>query len=98
MVPLARMVTGVRPLPDLLASPSARIEGRRSTIFLCSDDDDDAKTIVHGLIEAIDVEPIDAGALAAARFSEPEGFLLMGIGKTRPQGARLGLAVLQEPA
>jgi predicted dinucleotide-binding enzyme len=60
-------------------------------VFVCGDDDE-AKAIVAGLVRDLGAGPVDAGALAAARFVEPAMMLMVSIayaGVPRDVGLRM---------
>jgi predicted dinucleotide-binding enzyme len=72
----ASVVAGWPPFAEVLASGSTRFGQERPTLFYCGDDPA-AKQKVAPLLEALDVEAVDAGRLVAARFIEPAMFLLV---------------------
>jgi predicted dinucleotide-binding enzyme len=85
VVPKASFVAGWPPFADVLASSSTRFGSERQTLFYCGDDET-AKREVLPLFEALDVEPVDAGPLRAARFIEPAMFLLVHLAYARKMG------------
>src|SRR5262249_20679314 len=88
--PGSRFIAGWPPFAAVLESSSTRFAGERPTLFYCGDDAE-AKQIVEPLFRALDVYPVDAGALRAARFIEPAMFLLIHLA----YGQKLGHVALQ---
>ena len=88
----ARVVAGIPPFADAIASGSLRYEqGLAPSVFLCGDDPA-AKLIVGELIGDIQAHAVDAGPLSAARFVEPALMLLVQLanaGVPRDVGLRL---------
>ncbi|HJZ76821.1 MAG TPA: NAD(P)-binding domain-containing protein [Vicinamibacterales bacterium] len=82
----ARFVAGWPPFADVLASSSTRFGGERQSLFYCGDDPR-AKHEVEPLFHVLDVDPIDAGPLYAARFIEPAMFLLVHLAYVQKMGA-----------
>lgn len=76
MVPRARFVAAWPPFAEVLASGSTRFGSERATVFLCGNDAS-AKRTIAPLLEALDVDSVDAGPLYAARFIEPSMMLLL---------------------
>lgn len=70
---------------------------RRASVFLCGDDAD-ARRGVSDLVEDLGFSPVDAGALAAARFLEPAAALMVQIVRVvgRDPGS-VALALLARP-
>lgn len=95
LAPQARVVKAIPPFAELLRSSSVLIGGGRSTVFVCSDDEG-ARRVVAGLVRDIGADPVDAGALAMARYAEPTGMLLAQLAYFRGLGARIGLSLLRE--
>lgn len=95
LAPQARVVKAIPPFAELLRSSSVLIGGGRSTVFVCSDDEG-ARRVVAGLVRDIGADPVDAGALAMARYTEPAGMLLAQLAYFRGLGARIGLSLLRE--
>jgi predicted dinucleotide-binding enzyme len=85
VVPRAAFVAGWPPFADLLASSATRFASGRTALFFCGDDVN-AKTTVLPLFEALDVDPVDAGPLRAARFIEPSMFLLVHLAYSQGMG------------
>jgi predicted dinucleotide-binding enzyme len=94
LAPWARVVKGIPPAAWVLHSPQRLLEGRKSTVFLCSDDAD-AKKTVASLVTEIDADPVDAGPLRSARYAEPAGYLIVQL-YMLGKGERIGLSFLRE--
>ena len=62
---------------------------------LIAGDDSDAKRIVIGLAHDIGFDPIDAGPLRSARFLEPLGMLLIGLGYGLKMGTGIGIKIVK---
>jgi predicted dinucleotide-binding enzyme len=88
----ARVVAAIPPFANAIASGALRYDaGLEPTVFLCGDDRE-AKLAVEGLVRDIGAQPVDAGALSAARFVEPAVMLLVSLaysGVPRDIGLRL---------
>jgi 8-hydroxy-5-deazaflavin:NADPH oxidoreductase len=88
----ARVVAAIPPFASAIASGELSYDGGlEPTVFLCGDDDE-AKRVVDGLVRDIGAQPVDAGALSAARFVEPAMMLLVSLaysGVPRDIGLRL---------
>lgn len=97
MAPQARVVKAIPPFAELLRSQSVLVEQTRSTVFLCSDDQE-ARSAVASLVRDIGADPVDAGALAMARYTEPAGMLLVQLAYFQGFGPRIGLSLLKEAA
>jgi 8-hydroxy-5-deazaflavin:NADPH oxidoreductase len=75
----ARVVAAIPPFANAIASGGLRYDaGLEPTVFLCGDDDK-AKRVVEGLVRDIGAQPVDAGALSAARLVEPAMMLLINL-------------------
>jgi len=95
LAPWATVVKAIPPFAELLHSPSTLIGGRRAHVFVCGDDGD-ARAVVARLVDDIGAEPIDAGLLTLARYTEPAAMLLVQLAYTRGFGTRIGLSLLRE--
>lgn len=93
--PGARFVAAWPPFATVLDSASTRFGSERQTVFMCGDDAD-AKRVIAGLLDALDVESVDAGALLAARFIEPAMLLLVHLAYRQKLGS-VALRLLQHP-
>jgi predicted dinucleotide-binding enzyme len=79
LAPEARVVAAIPPFANAIASGSLTYDaGLEPSVFVCGDDDE-AKAIVAGLVRDLGAGPVDAGALAAARFVEPAMMLMVSI-------------------
>ena len=97
LAPGARVVEAIPPFAELLHSGRRLLDGRKPGVFVCGDDAE-ARRVVMGLAGQIDAEPTDAGPLRNARYTEPLGMLLVQLAYTQGMGARIGAALLREPA
>jgi 8-hydroxy-5-deazaflavin:NADPH oxidoreductase len=77
MVPKARVVAAFQTVPSevLFGVYEARRKARRPSLVYCGDDAD-AKEVVAGLIRDVGLEPVDAGPLRIARYTEPFALLV----------------------
>jgi predicted dinucleotide-binding enzyme len=94
LAPWARVVKAIPPAAALMNSPSPLIGGRKVAIFFRSDDAQ-AKAIVASLVAEIKADPMDAGTLMNARYSEPACYLVVQL-YMHGMGERIGLSVLRE--
>ena len=92
----ARVVEALPPFAELLASGSASVGGHRGTIFSCGDDQE-AKSVVAGLVGETGAEVVDAGPLSAARFIEPAMMLLVRLAYAQGMGGKIAYKLLKEP-
>lgn len=97
LAPGARVVKAIPPFAELLHSSTTLIGGAHPMVFVCSDDEA-ARQVVAGLVADIGAEPIAAGGLATARYTEPAGMLAVQLAYRQGLGPRIGLALLREPA
>ena len=81
----------------ILHSSSLTIGRARPQVFLCGDDAG-ARTTIGGLVNDIGCEPIDAGPLELARYTEPACMLLVQLAYMRGFGARIGLTLARDAA
>jgi predicted dinucleotide-binding enzyme len=95
LAPWARVVKAIPPFAELLHSSNTLINGARPGVFVCGDDAD-ARKIVAGLVADIGAEPIDAGPLHLARYTEPACMLLAHLAYVQAWGARIGLTLARE--
>ncbi|TKC88813.1 hypothetical protein FAZ69_13810 [Trinickia terrae] len=95
LAPWATVVKAIPPFAQTLHSPSTLIGGHRPAVFVCGDDSD-ARAAVAGLVAEIGAEPVDAGPLALARYTEPAGMLLVQLAYVRGFGTRIGLSLLRD--
>src|SRR6266540_3715719 len=75
--PEARVVSAFGTVPSevLFAVFEARDDDRRPSLVYCGDDET-AKHVTAGLIRDVGFDPVDAGPLEVARFSEPFTLLI----------------------
>lgn len=85
-LPTARVVSAFNTVPSevLVAAYDARRRARRASLVFCGDDARD-KAIVAGLIKDVGFEPVDAGPLRIARYTEPFALL---VGQLAYEGAK----------
>jgi predicted dinucleotide-binding enzyme len=88
----ARVVAAIPPFAEALLNGNRGYDGGLApTVFLCGDDLA-AKNRLEPLLAALDVQPVDAGPLTAARLVEPAMMLLVKLayaGTPRDLGLRL---------
>jgi 8-hydroxy-5-deazaflavin:NADPH oxidoreductase len=94
LAPWTRVVKGIPPSAYLLHSTKRLVEGKKVSVFLCSNDQD-AKKTVASLVEEIDADPVDAGPLQNARYTEPAGYLIVQL-YLLGRGGRIGMSFLRE--
>lgn len=95
--PGARVVKAVPPFAEVLHSSSTEIGGSKPGVFVCSDDAA-ARKLVAGLVAEIGADPVDAGPLKLARYTEPLGMLLVQFAYAQGMGARIGAKLLRDAA
>lgn len=86
----ARLLPGARVVKSFTAQGAENLrqpayDGVAATNFYCGDDAE-AKAVARGLIEAVGLEPVDLGPLAAARYLEP--MTLVWLAASRAVGSR----------
>jgi predicted dinucleotide-binding enzyme len=86
LAPRALFVAAWPPFAEVLVSGSTRFGSERQTLFYCGDDAG-AKRAVAPLLESLDVDPVDAGPLRAARYLEPSMMLLVHLAYAQKLGA-----------
>jgi 8-hydroxy-5-deazaflavin:NADPH oxidoreductase len=91
----ANVVKAVPPFAQLLHSPSMLIGGRKPGVFVCGDNAD-ARKMVFGLVQDIDADPVDAGPLKMARFTEPLGMLVTNLAYVKGLGVRTSAVLIHE--
>ncbi|WP_233808191.1 NADPH-dependent F420 reductase [Paraburkholderia sp. HP33-1] len=97
LAPWATVIKAIPPFAELLHSPEALVGGKRVGVFVCGDDAN-ARTIVGRLVGDIGAEPIDAGPLVLARYTEPAAMLLVQLAYTRGFGTAIGFSLLRDAA
>ena len=93
---IAKRVTGARVVAAFNTVPSevlfgvfaARDQAPRPSLVYCGDDAD-AKSVAAGLIRDVGFDPVDAGPLGIARYTEPFGLLIAQIAYEGYQGPEL---------
>jgi predicted dinucleotide-binding enzyme len=94
LAPGARVVEAIPPMAQILAADSRRLAGQQISTFLCGDDAE-AKKSVAGLLQDLDLEPVDAGPLTSARYIEPAGMLVVQLGYGMGLGTNIGMKLLR---
>ena len=92
--PGARVVKAVPPFAEVLHAPSTEVGGSLPGVFVCGDDAGARETVV-GLVRDIDADPVDAGPLRLARYTEPLGMLLVQLAYVQGMGARISAKLLR---
>lgn len=95
-LPGARVVKAIAPFAELLHSPSTSIHGMLPGVFVCGDHPE-ARTTVLNLIGDLGAVGVDAGPLYLARYTEPQGMLLVDLAYRQGFGARIANTLLHEP-
>src|SRR5262249_54391816 len=95
LAPWARVVKAIPPFAELLCSPNTLINGARPGVIVCGDDAD-ARQTVAGLVTDIGAEPVDAGPLQLARYTEPACMLLVQLAYMQGWGPRIALRMARE--
>jgi predicted dinucleotide-binding enzyme len=77
MIPKARVVAAFQTVPSevLFGVYEAKRKARRPSLVYCGDDSD-AKGVAAGLIRDVGFDPVDAGPLRIARYTEPFALLV----------------------
>jgi predicted dinucleotide-binding enzyme len=94
LAPGAKVVEAIPPMAQILASESHRLGGQQLSVFSCGDDSD-AKQRVARLLSDLDLEPVDAGPLSSARYTEPAGMLAVQLAYGMGLGPSLGMKLLR---
>lgn len=94
LAPGALVVEALPLLADWLYLPPCTLSANPPTIFHCGDDSA-AKETVASLLGELDLQPVDAGDLTAARLLEPAAALLWRIGTARGGGTNIALKLLR---
>jgi hypothetical protein len=91
MVPTARIVSAFNTVPSevLFGVYGARRKTTRPGLLYCGDDEQ-AKKTVAGLIRDVGFDPVDAGALRIARYTEPFALLMAELAYGGGDGPDLG--------
>ena len=77
MIPKARVVSAFNTVPSevLFGVYEARGKASRPSLVYCGDDES-AKAVAANLIRDVGFEPVDAGPLRIARYTEPFALLV----------------------
>ena len=95
--PAARVVKAIPPFAEVLHSGSTEIGGSLPGVFVCGNDAD-ARKLVARLVAELGADPVDAGPLALARYTEPLGMLLVQLAYAQGMGPRIGAKLLRDGA
>jgi 8-hydroxy-5-deazaflavin:NADPH oxidoreductase len=95
--PGMRVVAALPPAAEQIASGQMGANGRRPSVFCCSDDAD-AKQVVADLVRELGASPVDAGPLIAARLVEPAMMLVISLAYATSPPRNLALALLESPS
>jgi 8-hydroxy-5-deazaflavin:NADPH oxidoreductase len=93
-VPQARVVKAFNVLPSPLLDPAKRPSAEKISIFFCGDDPE-ARELTAQLITDCNFDPVDCGALKAARYLEPMAMLLMHMVFQQKLPAEIGFRFLR---
>jgi len=77
---------------EIMADPA--FDNSKATAFFCGDEPE-AKAIVGSLIADLGFDPVDAGPLRMARFTEPLGFLWISLAHARGLGRGIAFNLLR---
>lgn len=90
----SRVVKAIPPFAQLLMSDETTLGGSRPAVFVCGDEAP-ARSVVGALVADLGADPVDAGPLRLARYTEPAGMLLVQLAYAGGLGARIGLSLLR---
>lgn len=98
-LPGAHVVKGVPPFADVMQAAGATGPMGPGgmlppAIFVCGDDAA-ARATVLGLVGDLGAQPVEAGPLAMARWTEPVGMLLIKLGYVQGLGPMIGAPLLR---
>ncbi len=89
-IPAARIVSAFNTVPsEVLFDVYERRENRTHPSLVYCSDDDGAKEVAAGLIRDVGFEPVDAGPLRIARFTEPFALLVAQLAYEGDEGPEL---------
>ena len=90
MVPKARVVAAFQTVPSevLFGVYEARRKASRPSLVYCGDDES-GKGVAAGLIRDVGFDPVDAGPLRIARYTEPFALLVAQLAYEREGGSEL---------
>jgi len=95
LAPWARVVKAIPPFAEVLHSPDTLVGGKLPDVFVCADDAA-ARGVICELVRDIGAEPVNAGPLALARYTEPAAMLLVQLAYRQGLGARIGLTLARD--
>lgn len=90
MIPQARVVSAFNTVPSevLFGVYEARSQDSRPSLVYCGDDEG-AKDVAAGLIRDVGFDPVDAGPLRIARYTEPFALLVAQLAYEGDEGPEL---------
>jgi predicted dinucleotide-binding enzyme len=90
MIPKARVVSAFNTIPSevLFGVYEARSESSRPSLVYCGDDES-GKAVAAGLIRDVGFDPVDAGPLRMARYTEPFALLVAQLAYEGDEGPEL---------
>ncbi len=91
--PGATVVKAIAPFAQALTSADTTVDGRQPSVFVCGDDEA-ARDAVASLVADIGADPVDAGPLKLARFTEPVGMLVTNLAYVKGLGPGVALVLL----
>jgi predicted dinucleotide-binding enzyme len=99
--PGAHVVKGVPPFADLMRAagavgPLVPPGMLPPAVFVCGDDAA-SRALVLGLVADLGAQPVQAGPLEVARWTEPLGMLLIRLGYAQGMGPMIGAPLLHYP-
>lgn len=97
--PEAKVVKGVPPFADVMqaAGATGRLvrEGMAPpAVFVCGNDAN-SRAMVLGLVDDLGAQPVEAGTLDVARWTEPLGMLLIRLGYVQGLGPMIGAPLMR---
>lgn len=92
LAPWAKVVKAIPPFAEVLHSSSMQVGDGNVSVFVCGDDAESRDVIVK-LVEDVGAEPVNAGGLALARYTEPANMLLVALAYGSGFGGRIGLSL-----
>jgi predicted dinucleotide-binding enzyme len=90
MIPQARVVSAFNTVPSevLFGVYEAKLEGSRPSLVYCGDDNS-GKAVAADLIRDVGFDPVDAGPLRIARYTEPFALLVAQLAYEGEEGPEL---------
>ena len=95
IVPGAKVVKAFNTIFAEVLQSSHKFEEGLADVFICGDDKD-AKEMVSELARDSGYEPVDCGALSAARWLEPLGMLNINLGYMQKMGAKIAFRLMRK--